>query len=438
MLESNFIRENVDVVKAAVRAKGKDVDVDAFVALDEKRRALQKEVDDLRATQNIASKKMTAIEGENRKVLIEEMQTVKVQLKERSTQLQLVIKQWKQLLHAIPNITDPAMPIGKDESDNVVVRTWGQKPIFDFAPKEHWELGTALGVLDTEKAAEVSGARFWYLKGDLVLLQFALHQFAFATLGNENIIAEVAQKVGLTDISTKPFVPMVPPVMIREEVHHAIHRVFGDQTYGIKDENLNLVASAEHTMAPYHMNETLDVADLPKRYIGYSTAFRREAGTYGKDTKGFFRGHQFDKSEIVSFTTVENGADEQTLILGLQEYMVQALGVPYRVMQVCTGDTGAPDYQQFDIECWLSGQNAYRETHTSDYMTDYQMRGVNARYTGVDGKRKLLHTNDATAFAGRMLIAILENYQQADGSVVVPEVLRSYMSGGRSVIALVA
>lgn len=242
------------------------------------------------------------------------------------------------------------MPEGESDEDNVTVHEWGEKPKFDFEPKEHTILGKELDVIDVEKAAEVSGSRFYYMKGDLVLMQYALTQFAFETLGDSKIIRKVLEDKGLGHLSDKAFVPMIPPVMIRNDVQHAIHRVFGDQTYKIEKEDLNLVASAEHTIAPYHMNETLDEAVLPKRYIGISTAFRREAGTYGADMGGIFRCHQFDKTEMESFTTAETGADEQKMIVGLQEYMMQQLNIPYRLQQVCTGDTGKPDFQQFDIE----------------------------------------------------------------------------------------
>jgi len=249
----------------------------------------------------------------------------------------------------IPNLPSPEMPEGKSDEDNITIYEWGEKPEFNFEPKTHDILGKELDIIDTEKAAEVSGSRFYYLKGDLVLLQFALTQFVFETLTNENIIGEIINDKKL-NLSSKPFVPILPPVMIKKEIQKSIHRVFGDQTYSIEDEDLNLVASAEHTLAPYHMNEVLEEKDLPKRYIAYSTAFRGEAGTYGKDMKGIFRAHQFDKSEMESFTTDETGADEQKLIVSLQEYMMQKLNIPYRLQQVCTGDTGKPDYQQFDIE----------------------------------------------------------------------------------------
>jgi len=335
-----------------------------------------------------------------------------------------ILKDWAELLHNIPNPPSPEMPEGDSDEDNITLYKWGEKPEFDFKPKEHSELGKELDVIDVQKAAEVSGSRFYYMKGDLVLMQYALTQFAFETLGNSEIIKKILKEKNLEHLSTKPFVPMIPPVMVRNEVQHAIHRVFGDQTYKIEKEDLNLVASAEHTIAPYHMNEVLSEEELPKRYIGISTAFRREAGTYGKDMGGIFRVHQFDKSEMGSFTTAETGADEQRMIVGLQEYMMQELKIPYRLQQVCTGDTGKPDFQQYDIEAWLPGQGQYRETHTSDYMTDFQMRGVKSFYKTKEGEKKLLHTNDATAFSVRAIVAIMENFQTKEGEIIIPEVLK--------------
>ncbi len=434
MLDIKFIRENIDRVKKAVENKNKDVDIEKLLELDEEKRRVQTLLDEARERQNKASAEIAKASDGERQKMIDAVGELKAKVQELEAQLAPIKTGFDELLYSVPNVTDPIMPIGKSEDENVVIRQVGEKPDFDFEPKEHWELGEALDILDTKKAAEISGARFWYLKGDLVRLQFALHQFAFDTLINENIIKEVRDSLGLEHLSSKPFVPMLPPVMVRHDVQYAIHRVFGDQTYKIKDEDLNLVASAEHTLAPYHMNETLIEDELPKRYIGYSTAFRREAGTYGKDMKGILRGHQFDKSEIESFTTAESGADEQKLIIGLQEYMVCKLGLPYQVVQICTGDAGGPDYQQIDIETWLPGQGAYRETHTSDYMTDYQTRGIKSFYKTQSGERKLLHTNDATAFSGRPLIAIMENYQQADGSIKIPEVLQKYMGGQESII----
>jgi seryl-tRNA synthetase len=228
---------------------------------------------------------------------------------------------------------------------------------------------------------------------------------------------------------------MLPPVIMRREVMRKMDRLEPeDQRYILPEDDQVFVGSAEHTMGSYHMDETIEEAELPIRYIGYSTAFRREAGTYGKDMRGILRVHQFDKLEMESFTTAESGADEQKLIVGIQEYLVRSLGLPYRVVHVCTGDTGKPDFDQYDIETWVPSQGTYRETHTSDYMTDYQARRLKTFYKTTTGEKKLVHMNDATAFAiSRILIAILENYQNADGTVTVPEVLRPFM-GGRDLI----
>ncbi len=429
MLDPKFIRDNLEEVKEVARKKRVNVDIDRFVVLDKKRRSLQGELNRKRAKQNLATKKISKSEGSEKEGMITEVSGLKSDIQELKKELKSVLEEWRQILMDIPNVISSKMPEGDGDEDNVTIKTWGDIPNFDFKPKTHEVLGKELDILDTEKAAEVSGSRFYYLKGDLVLLQFALTVFAFETLTNENIIKQVIKEKGL-NLSSKPFVPMLPPVMVKETVQSAIHRVLGDQTYKIKDEeNLNLVASAEHTMAPYHMNEVLNESELPKRYIGYSTAFRKEAGTYGKDMKGFFRTHQFDKSEMESFTTTETGEEEQEMIVGLQEYMVQQLKLPYRLQQICTGDTGKPDYQQYDIECWFPGQGKYRETHTSDYMTDYQARGIRSFYKTKNDEKKLLYTNDATAFAGRQIIAIMENYQTKEGEIIVPEALRKYMGG---------
>jgi len=437
MLSAKFIRENKKIVKEAVQKKRVDVDVDAWLIIDEKRKNLQQDLDEKRAKKNQVSGEIVGANKEEKDKKISAMTELKQEIKKLEDSLKNIEEEWKGILMNIPNVVSPDMPDGKTDEDNEVIKKWGEIPEFDFEPEEHHIIGKKLDLIDTEKAAEVSGSRFYYLKNELVLMQFALTMFAFETLTNENIIKKIVTEKKL-NLSTKPFVPMLPPVMIRSSVQKNIHRVFGDQTYSVENEDLNLVASAEHTLAPYHMNETLTETELPKRYIGYSTAFRREAGTYGKDMGGIFRCHQFDKSEMESFTTAETGADEQKMIVGLQEYLMQKLKIPYRLVHVCTGDTGKPDYDQYDIEAWLPGQGKYRETHTSDYMTDYQTRGIKSFYKTKDGERKLLHTNDATAFAGRPLVAILENYQQKDGSVVIPEVLRKWMPENIEIIKFVS
>lgn len=427
MLDIKFIRENQEAVKKAIKDKGLDLDLDNLLELDKKRVESLQEIEKLQTQRNELNDKIA--QAENKEEVIAEGSKIKEKLAELEPEFKKIKDEFDEFLMNVPNVTAPDMPIGKDDSENQVLRKWGEVPEFDFNAKDHVELGENLDLIDVKKAAEISGSRFYYLKNEAVWLQFAIVNFTLDVLSQEEVLKKIIKKAEVK-VSSKPFSPMLPPVMIRHDVQHSIHRVFGDQTYRFEEDNLNLVASAEHTMAPYHMNETLDKKDLPLRYIGYSTAFRREAGTYGKDMGGILRTHQFDKLEMESFTDAETGIDEQKFIVGIQEYLVQQLKIPYQVVHVCTGDTGKPDYDQFDIECWMPSQNKYRETHTSDYMTDYQTRGVNSYYKDDDGERKLLHTNDATAFAiGRILIAILENYQQADGSVVVPEVLRKWMPG---------
>lgn len=428
MLDPKYIKQNIELIREGARKKNVEVDIDKWVLLDDKKKEIQQILDEKRSQQNKISKEIGSVEGAEREKMILGVGNLKKEIQEIEEDLKEILPEWDDILMNIPNPPSEKMPEGKDDTENITIKEWGIKPEFDFVPKEHSVLGKELDIIDVEKAAEVSGSRFYYMKGDLVMMQFAMTQFAFETLTNEEILKDIIKENGF-NLSSKPFIPMLPPVMVRREVQRKIHRVFGDQTYKVEMEELNLVASAEHTLAPYHMNEVLEESELPKRYIGYSTAFRREAGTYGKDMGGIFRAHQFDKSEMESFTTVESGEEEQKFIVALQEYMMQKLNIPYRVQQVCTGDTGKPDFQQFDIEAWMPGQNEYRETHTSDYMTDYQTRGIDSFYKTLDGEKKLLHTNDATAFAGRPLVAIMENFQTKEGEIVIPDVLRKWMGG---------
>jgi seryl-tRNA synthetase len=435
MLDPQFIRDNIQEVTDVCKNKNKSHTLVAdFLAQDAERKRVQGMVDSLRAQMNEGAKKVAAATKEERELLIAGLTNLKEEIKVHEELLTPIESRWEELLLQIPNVTSPDMPIGKNEDANVEVRAWGTPRAFDFAIQDHVTLGKRLGLIDVEKSGEISGSRFYYLKGDAVLLQFAIVQFVFDTLGNEAKLSEIATGAGLT-ISPEPFVPMLPPVIMRQEIMAKMDRLEPkDQRYLLPEDGQVFVGSAEHTMGSYHMNETIEEAELPIRYIGYSTAFRREAGTYGKDMGGILRVHQFDKLEMETFSTAETGGDEQQLIVAIQEYLVQSLGIPYRLIHVCTGDTGKPDYDQYDIECWVPSQDRYRETHTSDYMTDYQARRLKTFYKTKNGEKKLVHMNDATAFAiSRILIAILENNQQADGSVTIPEVLQKYM-GGRAVI----
>jgi len=421
MLDISFIRDNAEAVKQNCAHRGRTIDLDALLALDETRRSRQKELDELRAERNSKSKGKPSDEDiKNMRALSERIK--KMEEVQRATEEHLTA-----LLQTVPNMTHPEVPVGKDEAENKVLREIGKKPAFSFEPKEHWELGTALGVLEFEKAAEVSGARFAYLKGDLALLEFALIHFVLSVATSKKELKKIIKKEGL-DVAPRPFVPVIPPAMMRPEVMQKMGRLEPrDERYHIPSDDLYLIGSAEHTLGPLHMNETLKKEDLPIRYIGFSTAFRREAGSYGKDTKGIFRVHQFDKLEFESFTSPENGEKEQDLLVALQEHFMQKLGIPYRVVFKCTGDMGDPDYREFDIEAWLPGQGKYRETHTADYMTNYQARRLNIKIARENGEKTFAHMNDATAIAvQRTLIAIMENYQEADGRIRVPRALQPY------------
>ena len=433
MLDISFIRENTDIVKDAAKKKGVEVDIDRLLAVDEERRTIRQQMDEKKAEQNRMSATIQRAQGDERTSLIESMRHVKDGFIELETKFNALSEEWTKLLLAVPNIPSPDTPVGPDESGNMVAREWGEKPVFSFTPKPHWEIGKDLDIIDTEKAAEISGARFSYLKGDLVLMQFGLIQFALTVLTSREKLAAIAEKAGL-DIDPKPFVPVIPPVMMRADVMGRMARLHPiDERYYFEKDEIVFVGSAEHTLGPLHMNEIIEESRLPIRYAGYSTAFRREAGTYGKDTRGILRQHQFDKLELESFTLPESGYREQDFFVAIQEHLMQSLKLPYRVMAICTGDMGKPDQRQYDIETWMPGQDTYRETQTSDYMGGYQARRLNTRVRDVEGTLSHVHMNDATAFAvGRTLIAIIENYQQEDGTIRVPEVLIPYV--GKEVV----
>ncbi|MCC7500263.1 serine--tRNA ligase [Candidatus Nomurabacteria bacterium] len=423
MLDIQFIRENVDLVRAALKNKNREVDIDRALILADERKKLAGEVTEINRKRNEAAAARDAEAGKR----------LKDELKSAEEKYQTLEKELVSLLIKIPNIPSADTPVAPDESGNQVLREWGEKPAFTFEPKAHWELGKSLGLIDSEKAADVSGARFTYLKGDLALMQFALIQFAMGVMTSRETLQKIAQDAGLT-VDPKPFVPVVPPVLMRSQVMNRMARLDPiDERYYFEKDDLVFVGSAEHTLGPLHMDETLPEESLPIRYVGYSTAFRREAGSYGKDTKGILRQHQFDKVEAECFIKPEDGIAEQDFLVAIQEYLMKQLGLPHRTMIICTGDMGFPDQRQIDIETWMPGQNTYRETHSADYVGGFQSRRLNTKLRRADGSTEPVHMNDATIFAiGRTLIAIMENYQQADGTIAVPTVLRPYL--GKDVI----
>ncbi|MCA9348215.1 serine--tRNA ligase [Candidatus Saccharibacteria bacterium] len=431
MIDIQFVRDNPDVVKTKSAQKGYDIDVDRLIELDAERRLLLQQVDDLRQRRNDNASKMKG--GKPEQDLIDEGKQIKIELAEREEYLVKVESDWLELLKTVPNMALDEVPIGADESGNVEIRVWGDKPEFDFEIKNHAEIALAKGWLDKERGTKIAGSRFVYTKGDLVRLEFALWQFGMNVLADQGVLQKLIETNNLS-VSNKPFTPILPPAVAKKAVFEATGRLNKEeQTYKFEGEDLWVNASAEHTIAPIYLNEILDEEELPIRYVGYTTAFRKEAGTYGKDTEGIFRLHQFNKLEMESFTTPETSYDEHLLLVALQEYLMQQLGLPYHVLEKCTADVGRPNAKGVDIEVWLPSQGTYRETHTADYIGDYQARAMKTRVRRHDGVVELLHTNDATAFSQRPLIGIIENYQTADGDVVVPEVLRPYM-GGREVI----
>jgi seryl-tRNA synthetase len=427
MLDIQFIRDNPELVAEKSRQKGYDVDIRQLLGFDIERRELMQEAEELRRQRNELTEQTKGQKPSEEQITAG--REIREKVNDIEHKLESIDKEFTALLKAVPNMPTDDVPVGASEADNVVTKTVGDKPQFDFEPKQHYQLGRDW--IDKERAAKVSGSRFAYLKGDLVRLQFAIIQWVLATLGDEAVIQKLIDENNL-QLSAKPFTPVLPPAMLRTEPYEASARLNAEEvTYKIEQDDLWLNASAEHTLCTMYWNEILPEAELPIRYIGYSTSFRREAGTYGKDTEGILRMHQFDKLEMEVFSTGETGLQEHLLLIAIQEYLMQQLGLPYQVLQKSTFDIGKPNARGVDIEAWLPGQGAYRETHTADYMTDYQARDLKIRVKRGDGTG-LVHTNDATAFAlGRAMIAILENYQTADGEVTVPEVLRPFIGVDR-------
>lgn len=431
MLDIQFIRDNADLVKEKSQQKGYKVDIDKLLELDGRIRELIPQVEELRRQRREIADSAKGQKPSDQQ--IRKGQEIKEKLGPLEEELDNKQAGLKAIWVTVPNMPVDDVPVGASEDDNQVVKTWGEKPNFDFEPRSHHQIGEARGWIDKERAAKVAGARFSYLKGDLVLLQFALWQFAFGALTNEETIKHIIETNNLS-VSSKPFTPVLPPAVARTEVYEATGRLNKEeQTYKLADDDLWLNASAEHTLAPMYLDEILEETDLPIRYVGSTTAFRREAGTYGKDVEGILRLHQFDKLEMESFNLPEDSLQEHYLMIAIQEYLMQQLNLPYQVVLKCTADIGGPNARGVDIDAWLPGQGRYRETHTADYITDFQARRMRTRVRRGDNSVQIAHTNDATAFSQRPLIAIIENNQTAEMRVKIPEVLRPFM-GGREFI----
>ncbi len=429
MLNLKFIRNNAQAVQENARNKGIEVDVAAFLELDDQRRNLQQQLDDLRAKRNDNSAEIKKL-GKPTPELIEAGKQIKDDLAKIEAEFNQLDEQHLTIHKQIPNMASDDVPVGLSEDENQVAKTVGEPTAFDFKPLNHYEIADKRDWIDKERAAKVTGARFAYIKGDLVKLQMVIVNFVIDRLTDEAVIKKLVDENNLK-VSTKPFVPVLPPLMIRTEPYDQMDRLQpSEDRYKIEGEDLWLQGSAEHVLGSMHANETFEEADLPIRYLGYATSFRREAGTYGKDMEGILRMHQFDKLELESFSTKETSFDEHLLFVAIQEYLLSELDIPYRVIQKCTIDIGKPNARGIDIEAWLPGQNRYRETHTADYMTDYQARRLQTRVRRINGDLELIHTNDATAFAvGRLLIAIIENNQTEDYKVKIPAKLQPFMGG---------
>ena len=414
MIDLKQLRAAPDDFRAALgRKRYSPDDLDTVLELDADLRQMKTAIEECRARSNAMSKRIPGLSGDDRAAALTEMKTLSAHLKEHEPRLRAA----EQTLHAelvkIPNPPAMSAPDGNDDTANVVVRHVGTPREFDFTPRDHVELGEARDWIDIKRAARLSGARFAYLKGEIVELELALVRFALDTVG------------------AKGFRPVVPPIMVREAAMFGTGFFPADRNeiYKVEDEDAYLVGTSEVSLAGLHMDETLDENTLPRRYAGFSTCLRREAGTYGKDTRGIFRVHQFDKVEMFSFCSPGESESEHDLILAIEEEVLAGLELPYRVVNVCTGDLGAPAAKKFDLEAWLPGQKAYRELTSCSNCTDFQARRLGVRSRGTDGTQ-LLHTLNGTAIAiGRTLIALLENHQQADGTLAVPAALRPHLGG---------
>lgn len=414
MIDINLLRSDPELVKKNNATRNVNIDIEEILRKDSEYRALLTQVETLRSQRNQKPKsKPTSEELETLKKLSETIKAKEIEVQSLKAELDLLLCQ-------LPNLNHETTAIGKDDSGNKVERLVNAKREFDFEAKEHFELADKLDLIDMERGARLSGARFWYLKNELVLLELALLQY-------------VSKK-----LYEKGFCPMIPPFMVKEQAMYGtgFFPAEKNEIYNVNpdEDNLFLIGTSEVPLVSYHMDEIIDVTQ-PKRYFGLSPCFRREAGTYGKDTKGIIRGHQFDKLEMVIFCKPEDSWKEHDLILAIEEEILTELGFHYQVLNVCSGDLGFPAAKKYDTEVWLPGQKRYRELTSSSNTTDYQARRLNIRHRDAQGKNQLVHTLNGTACAlGRTLVAIMENYQTREGYITIPTILQPYMPNQMSSI----
>ena len=421
MLDIKFIRENKDLISAGAGKKHIDFDVETLLTIDDKRRELISMIEKKRAEQNEVSERIVRTPDKNAKEqMITEMKMLKDELQKEEEELKTVMHDWQVLMVAVPNIPDMSVPDGATDADNKEIKVWGDKPKFDFKPKDHIELMQNLGLLDLERGTKVAGFRGYFLKGDGARLQFALWHF----------VQDFFIKKG-------DFTPMIVPTLLKRELLLGTGYIpQGEEDLYKTQDGEYLSGTAEVAMMGYYMDEILDKKDLPIKMLGFSDAFRREAGAHGKDTKGLIRVHEFYKFEQVVLCEAnhEESVKYHEEIERNTEEITEALGLHYHVVANCGGDLGLGQVKKYDIEVWVPSENTYRETGSASYFHDFQTRRLNIRYRDDDGKMKFVHSLNNTALSGRPLIMIVENYQNADGSIRVPEILQPYM-GGQKVIS---
>ncbi|MFM8621236.1 MAG: serine--tRNA ligase [Candidatus Nanopelagicaceae bacterium] len=411
MIDIKLIRENPELVKSSQRGRGEDESiVDSLLEIDAKRRDAISAFETVRAEQNLLSKSVGAAKGDEKAALLEKAKVLAAQVKEADAKRAELESQTDEIAKQLSNVLDPDAPIG-GEADFKVIEHVGEPRKFDFEPRDHVELGKLLGAIDTERGAKVAGARSYYLTGPGALLELALVNYAI----------KQASKAG--------FIPVIPPVLVNPPAMEGTGFLgqAAENVYHIEKDDVYLVGTSEVPLAAYHMDETLDAAKLPIRYTGYSPCFRREAGSYGKDTRGIIRVHQFEKVEMFVFAKPEDAKEEHKRLLRWEKDFLNAMGIPYRVLDIASGDLGSSANRKFDIEAWVPTQNAYREVTSTSNCTEFQARRLNIRMKDENGTRPLATLNGTLVAVPRMIVAILENNQNADGSVNVPEVLQDYM-----------
>jgi seryl-tRNA synthetase len=415
MIDLKFLRENPDVVRASQKGRGEDATiVDQVLVSDEARRLAINEFEALRAEQNTLSKAVAGAQGEEKKALLENSKALASKVKDADSKRAELEDITKKLVMQLSNILDPAAPIGKEE-DFVVIEHVGTPRTFDFEAKDHVELGKLLGAIDTERGAKVAGSRSYYLTGSGAMLEFALVNYAIAS----------ALKAGFT--------PVIPPVLVNPPAMEGTGFLgqAAENVYHLEKDDVYLVGTSEVPLAAFHMDEVLPVEKLPMRYAGYSSCFRREAGTYGKDTRGIIRVHQFDKVEMFSFCHPDQAKQEHKRLLQWEKDFLNAMEIPYRVIDVASGDLGSSANRKFDIEAWIPTQKAYREVTSTSNCTEFQARRLNIRFKDADGTKTVATLNGTLVAVPRMIVAILENHQNADGTVNIPKALQPFLGTER-------